>query len=201
MIIIDGRQTEMKLNSFANLEEVLVRAMQDPCLENRIVTDVKVNEENFSEIYPHQAEDIDCHGIETVEIISMNIDDMVINILDELNKVVRLMNSGACQVAALFRQADDAEALELFQDLLDVTRNFLSMVGLLRSEYTIPESEKFAENVEVISNLFGEMTEVLEHEDWVLLADLLGYEYIPATMEWLQILSDMTAKIKSSMGK
>lgn len=201
MIIIDGRQTEMKLNSFANLEEVLVKAMQEPCLENRIVTDVKVNRENFSEIYPHQAEDIDCRSIDSVEIISMDIDDMVLNIMEELNKVVRIMNSGSSQVAKLFRQADDAEALELFQDLLDVTRSFLSMVGLLRSEYSIPESEKFTENVEIISNLFGEMTEVLEHEDWVLLADLLEYEYLPATSEWLRILSEMSDKIKSSMGK
>ena len=192
---------EMKLNSFANLEEVLVKAMQEPCLENRIVTDVKVNRENFSEIYPHQAEDIDCRSIDSVEIISMDIDDMVLNIMEELNKVVRIMNSGSSQVAKLFRQADDAEALELFQDLLDVTRSFLSMVGLLRSEYSIPESEKFTENVEIISNLFGEMTEVLEHEDWVLLADLLEYEYLPATSEWLRILSEMSDKIKSSMGK
>ena len=201
MIIIDGRQTEMKLNSFANLEEVLVKAMQEPCLENRIVTDVKVNRENFSEIYPHQAEDIDCRSIDSVEIISMDIDDMVLNIMEELNKVVRIMNSGSSQVAKLFRQADDAEALELFQDLLDVTRSFLSMVGLLRSEYSIPESEKFTENVEIISNLFGEMTEVLEHEDWVLLAALLEYEYLPATSEWLRILSEMSDKIKSSMEK
>lgn len=201
MIIIDGRQTEMKLNSFANLEEVLVKALQEPSLENRIVTDVKVNQENFSEIYPHQAEDIDCHSIESVEIISMDIDDMVLNIMEELNKVVRIMNTGSNQVAKLFRQAEDTEALELFQDLLDVTRNFLSMIGLLRSEYSIPESEKFTENVEIISNLFGEMTEVLEHEDWVLLADLLEYEYLPATTDWLRILSEMSAKIKVSMGK
>lgn len=201
MIIIDGRQTEMKLNSFANLEEVLVKALQEPSLENRIVTDVKINQENFSEIYPHQAEDIDCHSIESVEIISMDIDDMVLNIMEELNKVVRIMNTGSNQVAKLFRQAEDTEALELFQDLLDVTRNFLSMIGLLRSEYSIPESEKFTENVEIISNLFGEMTEVLEHEDWVLLADLLEYEYLPATTDWLRILSEMAAKIKVSMGK
>ena len=108
MIIIDGRQTEMKLNSFANLEEVLVKAMQEPCLENRIVTDVKVNRENFSEIYPHQAEDIDCRSIDSVEIISMDIDDIVLNIMEELSKVVRIMNSGSSQVAKLFRQADDA---------------------------------------------------------------------------------------------
>jgi len=201
MIIIDGRQTEMKLNSFANLEEVLVKAMQDPGLENRIVTDVKVNQENFSEIYPHQAEDIDCQGIESVEIISMDIDEMVLNILEELNKVVRIMNNGSTQIAKLFRQADDSEALELFQDLLDVTRSFLSMLGLLRSEYSIPESEKFNENVGIISNLFGEMTEVLENEDWVLLADLLEYEYQPATNDWVRILADMTADIKATMGK
>lgn len=201
MIIIDGRQTDMKLKSFANLEEVLVKALQEPALQNRIVTDVKVDRENFSEIYPHQAEDIDCSSIESVEIVSMDIDEMVLNIMQELNKVVRVMNSGATEVATLFRQADDSGALELFQDLVDVTRNFLGMIGLLRSEYAIPETEKFSENVDIISNLFGEMMEVMEHEDWVLLADLLEYEFVPATADWIQILTDMTARIQDTLEK
>ncbi len=55
MIIIDGRQVDFKLSSFDNLQEVIVKVMEDGLLEERVVTDVLVDNEQFSEIYPHQA--------------------------------------------------------------------------------------------------------------------------------------------------
>ena len=59
MIIVDGRQSDKKLSAFANLEDVLTDVMEDDSMSGRIITDVLVNDESFSEIYPHQAEDMD----------------------------------------------------------------------------------------------------------------------------------------------
>ena len=59
MIIIDGQQSDVRISNFDNLEDILVKIMEDGGIENRVVTDVLVNNENFSEIYPHQAEDME----------------------------------------------------------------------------------------------------------------------------------------------
>ena len=53
MITIDGANTNLRIENFANLEEILVRASSDSRLDNRIVTDVLLNDEVFSELYPH----------------------------------------------------------------------------------------------------------------------------------------------------
>lgn len=186
MIIIDGREASLKLSSFENLQEVLVKVMEEDLMQERIVTDVFVNNEQFSEIYPHQAEDIETNEIKQLEIQSMPVDEMAINITEELDKVSRIMNAGAREIASLFRQADDAEALEMFQDLLDVTRDFLNMISLLRNEYVDVEKSipEFRSNVDTIASLLGEMTEVLENEDWILLSDLLEYEFLPVMSNW-----------------
>merc|ERR1711879_1129735 len=115
----------------------------------------------FSEIYPNQSEDIETSEIETLEIKSASTVEMAGNITLELYKVVNIMAGGGKQVAELFRQADDAEALELYQDLLDVTRDFLGMVGSLRDHFSLKENENFEKVVEDFSGLFTEMTEVL----------------------------------------
>ena len=47
MIIIDGRASEMRVQNFANLEDLLLGVMEDK-LDNRVVTDVLVNDESFS---------------------------------------------------------------------------------------------------------------------------------------------------------
>ena len=132
MIVIDGCKSDKELSGFSNLEEVLTSLMQDKSLEGRVVTDVLVNDEAFSEIYPHQAEDMSCENITSVELRSVPVAQMTIDIVAEMEKVAKMMASGASHVSRLFREASDADALELLQDLLDVTRDFMAMLGVLK---------------------------------------------------------------------
>ena len=184
MIIIDGAQSEKNITAFANLEELLKDVMQEDNMVNRVVTDVLVNNEAFSEIYPHQAEDIACSDISSIEVRSVPVAEMAVEMSAEMGKVAQMMGHGAREVARLFRAASDTDALELFQDLLDVTRDFMGMLGELRARYTNGTLPDFAEKTEKFSNMLSEMGDVLENEDWILLADLLEYEFIPQCNDW-----------------
>lgn len=198
MISVDGRETGIDISKFQNLEEILTSIMNAGALDGRVVTDVLVNNEPFSEIYPHQAEDIEAAEIESVEVKSVPRVEMAFAITNELDKVVRLMDKGARRVAELFRQADDAEALEVYQDLLEVTRDFLNMIGILREDARPKEDEAFNKSSEEISSLFSEMTEVLENEDWILLADLLEYEFIPAITRWKTVVAVLRDNLREA---
>ncbi|EMG38265.1 hypothetical protein PCS_00938 [Desulfocurvibacter africanus PCS] len=195
MIVIDGQQSGHSIGNFANLEQLLVKVMDDENLGNRIVTDVLVNEEAFSEIYPHQAEDIGVRDIKSVEIRTVGMTEMAANIVEELFKVQKVMYAGSRQIAELFRQADDAEALELYQDLIDVTRDFLAMVGVLRDEFSMTDSEYLSQRMEELSELFSEIMEVVENQDWILLSDLLEYEFVPALEKWQAVLTGIRTDI------
>ncbi|GAB7079439.1 hypothetical protein [Megalodesulfovibrio paquesii] len=195
MITIDGRTIDRSLNAFANLEELLVSLSTDSSMDNRIITDVRVDGEAFSEIYPHQAEDIETSDIKSVEIVSVSVQQMAADITHELYTVIRLMNGGSKNVADLFRRADDAAALEMLQDLLDVTRDFLGMIGVLRNEFSMAPHPDFEQLSSEFSSLFSEMGDVMENEDWILLADLLEYEFNPATEKWKQIIATLREEI------
>jgi hypothetical protein len=198
MITVDGKQTNLHIDNFDNLEQLLVRVVEGDMLNDRIVTDVYVNNESFSEIYPHQAEDIEADEIDSVEIKTMDSKEMAVNITRELYKVISLMEGGARQVADLFRQADDSEGLEMFQDLLDVTRDFFSMVGVLRNEFSLSEHKLLNDAVEELSNLFTEMVEVTENEDWILLSDLLEYEYTPSVVRWKAVVAKLREDLREA---
>lgn len=198
MIVIDGRQSDMLVGNFANLEEILVNVMGEDALENRVITDVLVNDEAFSEIYPHQAEDIGSEFIKSVEVRSIPVEEMAVSITQELHKVAQIMSNGSREVSRLFRQAEDTEALELLQDLLDVTRDFMSMLGVLRSQYAQAANEEFSANVEQFSSLLTEMSEVLENEDWILLADLLEYEFQPVCDAWQRVTQALCQDISNA---
>lgn len=198
MIVIDGKQYDIGPQNFENLEQVFVKVMEDGHLEDRIVTDVLINNEPFSEIYPHQSEDVEMDGVESVEIVTMSADDMAVEITLELYKVVNIMSEGAKQVAGLFRQADDAEALDTYQDLLEVIRNFLKMIGVLRDEYSLKNNEDYEKSAVELNELFTEMSSVLENEDWILLADLLEYEFLPAVEKWKRVIKALRDDIRQA---
>ena len=198
MIVVDGQQTDIKIQNFGNLEQLLVGVMDDGTLDSRIVTEVRVNDECFSEIYPHQAEDIESQDIDKVEIITMDATDMAVNITGELQKVVTLMGEGARTVADLFRQADDSEGLEMYQDLLDVTKDFFGMIGVLRDEFSLTDHQDLSDAIEELSELFGEIIDVTENEDWILLSDLLEYEYIPVVNKWKQVIANLREEIRAN---
>lgn len=199
MIVIDGHSSDMQVANFANLEELLVKVMGNEGMQDRVVTDVMLNEEPFSEIYPHQAEDIEASEISSVEIVTVPVGEMAVNITRELYKVVQILGNGARTVADLFRQADDMEALEMYQDMIQVVRDFLGMIGVLRSEFSLKDHQQFNSSVEEISDLFAEMTEVMENEDWVLLADLLEYEFLPAVDRWKDVIHLLREDIRDTL--
>ncbi|MBQ7618186.1 MAG: hypothetical protein IJS50_04860, partial [Desulfovibrio sp.] len=180
----DGQKSEKSIATFSNLEELLTNLMSDKQMEDRIITDVFVNNEIFSEIYPHQAEDMATDGIESLEIRSVPASQMALDIAGEMTKVTLMMGKGAENVSRLFREGKDSDALELLQDLLDVVRDFLAMVGDLRERYLGGTNEEFHAKTIELSDLLSEMGDVLESEDWVLLADLLEYEFVPQCEDW-----------------
>ena len=195
MIVIDGNKSELKISDFENLEQMILRLAKGEQLKDRVITDVLVNDELFTEIYPHQSEDINASEVQSLEIRSSPVAEIAVDITRELYKVVNLMREGADQVAAKFRQADDSEALELYQDLLDVTRSFIGMVAMLRDEFSLKDHPVFVKAAEELTSLFSEMTEVLENEDWILLADLLEYEFLPAVDHWKKVIAQLREDI------
>lgn len=199
MIKIDGQPSQEQISNFNNLEELLTQIMKDEKMAGRVITDVLVNNENFSEIYPHQAEDMSCDQIQSVEIRSIAADKMALDISAELGKVARIMASGATNSARLFRESKDSEGLELLQDLLDVTRDFMGMLTHLKDRYLGGADEAFVSKTENFSDLISEMSEVLENEDWILLADLLEFEFTPMCEEWRKYGDQLHAQLENSM--
>ena len=195
MIVIDGRESSISLSNYENLDEVLTKLTEAESLGDRIVTDVFLNQEVFSELYPHQAEDVGTADISHLELRTVSMKEMAADILVELPKVIDIMGAGSRKVANLLRQADIAEALDVLQDLIFVTRDFLGTVQVLRSLFSEGSSSELDKLGDVIGDLLGEVGDVMANEDWVLVADLLEYEYTPACEGWRSIITTLADEV------
>ena len=140
MIIVDGQPSPLEVVHFQNLEQIIEEVLDGERMRSRIVTDVFVNDEAFSEVYPHQAQDVEAHDINRVEIVSVPAVEMARNIVAELHKVVSLMAAAGQQVADFFRQADDAPMLTL-----TAVQEHLAARGLAK--------QKWPEAVHIVTDL------------------------------------------------
>lgn len=198
MIVIDGRQSALEMGSFANLEEILVKVMEEETSGDRVVTDVLVNNEAFSELYPHQAEDISIEEIQSLEVRTVSMGEMAGDITQELYKVINIMNSGGKRVSGLLRQGDIAEGLEVLQDLLEVTRHFLGTIGVLHDQFRKEDETQIKAVSLTLDTLLEEMSDVMSNQDWILLADLMEYEFLPACAEWSAVLDNLEQGIAAA---
>jgi hypothetical protein len=197
MIVIDGRESSISLSNFANLEEVLSKIIEEEGLEERIVTDVLLDDEAFSELYPHQAEDIEANSFSRLELRTVSIDQMASDVIGELPKVIDIMAGGSRQAAALLRKAELAEGLEVLQDIIAVSRELLNTVYVLRSQYATGPSKEIEELGATLGELLGEIGDVMANEDWVLVADLMEYEFLPACEGWRSVIDAINKDIEA----
>ena len=198
MIIIDGRESNLSIGNYSNLEEVLVQLTTQEDMESRIVTDVFLNDEAFSELYPHQAEDISASQIRRLELRTVSTEQMERDVTGELPKVVKLIEYGCREVARLLRSAELAEGLELLQDTIAVSRDLLSAITVLANgtygQGVDAEILRFSESID---GLLTEIGDAMSDEDWLLVSDLLEYEFLPTCAKLQGIIDFFQGKIDS----
>lgn len=192
MIIVDGQQSALSLGDHANLEEVLSALMEDVAFEDRIVTDVLVDGEPFSELYPHQAEDVDTGSFQSLEVRTVSVAEMAADVVVELPKVIDIMAVGSRKAAELLRQSEVAEGLEMLQDIIAVSRDLLGTINVLRLKYSSGPISALDELGDSLGDLLGEIGDAMEDEDWLLVADLIEYEFEPACEGWRAVIGVIT---------
>ena len=199
MIIIDGRESNLSIGNYNNLEEVLVHLSEQEDMETRIVTDVFLNDEAFSELYPHQAEDIAASQIKRLELRTVSAEQMERDVTGELPKVVKLIEYGCREVARLFRLAELAEGLELLQDTIAVSRDLINAINVLSAgTYGQGVETELVNFSQTSDGLLTEIGDAMSDEDWLLVADLLEYEFLPICSKLQDIINFFQNKIDAS---
>ena len=91
-----------------------------------------------------------------------------------------------------------AEGLEVLQDIIAVSRDMLTTIRVLRAQFSREASQELDALGNTLGDLLGEMGDVMGNEDWVLLADLLEYEYLPACEGWRAVIDQLAGDVKAA---
>jgi len=193
-ILVDQKKVEFDGSQVCNLEEMLVKIMSEHIHSGNVIASVKVNGIAYSEKNPHDAANVLLKEIQSLEIDTMTLEEIAWHFLIKGGEQLNLLIEHVKRVSELFRIADENEANEQYAHLLESLRLFMKMVsevrGILNIEFSAIsyQDEPIEIRIQRLSDLLGQMIQVQEGEDWVMLADLLEYELTPLLSEWKSIL-------------
>ena len=182
-----------------SLEKMLVDIVEKHLPADHTVRRVMLNDEHYVEEVPHDAADVPRDDIERLDIESLSPREVADAFAENGHVQLGTIIEAAPKVAELFRVADEAEANEHYLVFLETLQLFLQMVVRV-SELTNIDLEHIeadgltaAKGMQDISRIIDEMLSVQEDQDWVLLADVLEYDLVPALQPWMKLLPELKA--------
>ena len=68
---------------------------------------------------------------------------------------------------------------------------------VLRGQFSSGSSKDLDELGTTLGALLGEICDVMDNEDWMLVADLLEYEYVPACEGWRGVINSLASDLET----
>ncbi|RLA90058.1 MAG: hypothetical protein DRG58_03250 [Deltaproteobacteria bacterium] len=194
-ITINEQALEVNFDHLRNLEEALVEVADSYIPEGEQLFQVKVNGDLFSERYPREARYIDLETVTRLDIHTVTDRELALAILKEAGGQADVLIQALEQGATLFRLADENEANHYYAQVLDTLRWLLQIGEMAGQVLGVNLTRLRQENGDLVGNyvndleeLLNEMVQVHQESDFILLADLMEYELLPAVAKWKNIL-------------
>lgn len=181
---INGHNTPFP-EDVENLEGLLLHLMQADAAE-KVITEVKLNGETFSEEFDHHARSVFFEGIENIEIMTQDKQEFARQSLAEFSDIITGFASGLRLGIEMLRDPYREEnGYDLLARSLEAVRDLKS-----HSEHVMIVLEK-ASNLEAterlwlqISDVSSEIIELQQAGDSLGIADLLEAKMLPFIEQW-----------------
>ena len=198
LLTIDGETLQAGSIPGENLEEILVVLQDSHIPGSRLVGDVRLNGQSYSEDLPHAAVEIGRSDIETLEVITRSAEEVAAHFLENGVNLLTVLMESVPRIVEIFRVGDEAEANEHFLRFLESLHLLIGMldqVGAIMGLHfntALPQDVSLNERLLKMAGIMDQIIDIQENSDWIYLADVLEYELVPE----LEALRDMLPKFR-----
>ena len=193
IISIDGNPVEEGKIEGGNLEDILAELQQDHLPYNRLVGEVLLNGQSYSEDLPHAAVEIARSDITSLELVTLTPEEIALHFISNGSHFLEAMLNSLPEISEMFRLGDEAEANEhylRFLESLHLLVNMLEKVnGVMDIHFDLSSGDhgSMDDRLEKLAQVLSQLARIQEETDWIYLADILEYELTPE----LEALRDM----------
>jgi len=193
-LTIDGNNLSAQDVAGANLEEIIANLMEHPAVGDRIITQVKVNGDDYSEEVPHAALEVMRSQISSLDLVTRSAEEISLHFLEHGHYFVEALREALPKVVEEFRLGDESEANEHFLGFLESLHLTLNMIE--QAKLAMGLSEDIAVSVQGslndyllrLAKILNTLMGLQEQSDWIYLADVLEFELDQALAELINLM-------------
>ncbi len=201
LVTINEQNLSADFSHLNSLEEIISEIHERFIPAGQQLFQLQVNGEFFSERYPRESRYVEAGEISRLDVKTVSDEEMARFLLQEAVRQGGTLAQAVEQSATLFRVGSEEEANHYFAQVLEALRWLLQTgEGACRVLRVDLETMSLGETVPAsrylkdLQDLLGEMLEVAENEDYVMLADLMEYELLPMVQEWQRLLQELASR-------
>jgi len=193
-LTIDGNNLSAQDVAGANLEEIISNLMEHPAVGDRIITQVKVNGDDYSEEVPHAALEVMRSQIKSLDLVTRSAEEISLHFLEHGHYFVEALREALPKVVEEFRLGDENEANEHFLGFLEslhLTLNMIEQAKLamgLSDDIAVSAQGSLNDYLLGLAKILNTLMGLQEQSDWIYLADVLEFELDQALAELIDLL-------------
>ncbi|MGP0565179.1 MULTISPECIES: hypothetical protein [unclassified Nitrospina] len=194
-IFINGSEDNTSYTQ-TRLGDLLEHIQKETLNDDQFLFKIRINDQSM-EFGSNESKEMLLTEIQKLEIETSTMNDMVNeNIHNAIGYLERLI-PGLQQVAQMFREGKQQQANQLFMDVVDGIDWFSQLVELvvqarqLDVNNTQYSGKTLSDRKEKLLQMTQAVLEVHKNQDWIRLADLLEYEFLPYYEDWLEVLPQL----------
>ena len=178
----------------ADLESLLLFMMSPELLENRLIVQIRVDGDIYSEKYEHQARGVDLKTAQTVEVVTQTKEDFARGFLEEASDYMALIEKGIRISVQLLKDPEQREnGHDMLGRSLEALRTFKSHLGNVKDTLEMDHrGTGFRDFWERFESVTDKIMESQKGMDSSVIADLLEHELLPVLEKWRE---DITQKM------
>lgn len=205
-ISLNNQMEDFPTEGIQYFGQLMEKLTEKAAAEGGSVLSVKVNGEDLTGRDRSHLQDLPLEDIEQLEIQTGDPKELARSTMDSIAEFLEQLLKELHKTADLFRQGDSNQSNEFFVRCLDGLQVFMHSLEICRRllgisfELLYSPSENgradksVAESRRQLFSVLDGMIQAQTDQDWVLMADMLEYELIPALEEWRQIIPAIQEK-------
>ncbi len=206
-IIIDGSSVEIE-GSPEDVMSVVIAVADELQAQGKAIVDLRVDGQTLPpDELVSQLEGKPIDSVDTIEVGSENIDELVCSELAEIRRVVPDLPEVCHSLAAVFQGNSPQDGYALFNKLAEIWRHVKIIEQQIANSLDLDLDSLSVDNVAVfdlhsdLNEFLREAAQALESGDCVLLGDLLEYELAPRAETESAIIDLLTQKAAEQFGR
>jgi len=180
----------------SNLGDLLEHIQSEKLETGQFLFKIRVDDKNV-EFGSPEFKETPLAEIQKIEVETSTMEHMVNENIDNAGTYLERLVPGLEQVARMFRDGNQQEANQIFVDVVDGIDWFSQLVDLVIQARSLDvenvqyEGKTLMERKQKLLSLTQDVLETHKKQDWVRLADLLEYEFLPYYQDWLKVLPQL----------